>query len=105
MSTFTVSKEAAQFYKKEMQLADGETVRLFARVGGVGSGGFSAGVEKGRPSLPGIQVDQSGIHFFVTDEDMWYFRGVDVSFDHDMGEIVFRRSGRGGMDYPGHEAT
>ncbi|WP_205774526.1 hypothetical protein [Alkalicoccus luteus] len=101
MELFTVSEEAAQFYKKEMQLAEGDSVRLFARVGGVGSGGFSAGVEKGRPGLAGSEVKQAGIFFFVTDEDAWYFRGVKVIYDYDIGEIVFYRSG--GMEYPDHE--
>ncbi|WP_353626224.1 hypothetical protein [Bacillus sp. JCM 19041] len=39
-----ITERAANFYKKEMDLNSGDILRLYVRVGGIGSGGFSIGI-------------------------------------------------------------
>ncbi|MFC5711824.1 iron-sulfur cluster biosynthesis family protein [Thalassorhabdus alkalitolerans] len=78
---FTISSEAAKHYKKEMELKEGDAVRLFVRVGGVGSGGFSIGVAKETPSPTSFQVTKEGVTFFVTEEDQWYVDGMTISYE------------------------
>jgi iron-sulfur cluster insertion protein len=87
-----VTMSAADFYKNEMELKAGDSLTLFVRVGGIGSGGFSAGVFKGRPDTPFQSIETSGITFCVTEADSWYFDGMTVDYDDDIDDIVFSHS-------------
>ncbi|MBU9721426.1 MULTISPECIES: iron-sulfur cluster biosynthesis family protein [Bacillaceae] len=86
----TITNSAVQFYKNEMNLKNGDTVTLFVRVGGVGSGGFSAGIVIGTPVVPYFNYDKSGISFCVTEEDVWYFNDMTIDYNKDMEEVVFQ---------------
>ncbi|PTL39515.1 HesB/YadR/YfhF family protein [Alkalicoccus saliphilus] len=88
----TVTTRAADFYKNEMELTTGSSLSLFVRVGGIGSGGFSAGVFKGSPDMPYRSTETSGITFCVTEADSWYFDGMTVDYDDDIDDIVFSHS-------------
>lgn len=43
----TLTDSAASLYINEIPLSKGDTLRLYVRIGGIGSGGFSVGVMKG----------------------------------------------------------
>ncbi|WP_078595776.1 HesB/YadR/YfhF family protein [Evansella clarkii] len=85
----TITENAANLYKKEMSLKEGDVLALFVRVGGIGSGGFSAGVKKGRPDGDYTEVTSGGLVFSVSDEEIWYFDGMTIDFDEDMQELTF----------------
>ncbi|PYZ98191.1 hypothetical protein CR205_06245 [Alteribacter lacisalsi] len=85
----TITREAADLYKREMNLKEGDSLRLYVRVGGVGSGGFSAGVTKEIPASHCHTAEASGITFHVTEDDVWYFNGMTVKYDPDMDEVSF----------------
>ncbi|TMW73378.1 iron-sulfur cluster biosynthesis family protein [Alteribacter natronophilus] len=95
-----VTREAADLYKKEMNLREEDSLRLFVRVGGVGSGGFSAGVTRDIPGGPCHSVEVSGITFYVTGDDLWYFDGMTVDYDEDLDEVTFTNPVIGDVSNP-----
>ncbi|RNA69399.1 HesB/YadR/YfhF family protein [Alteribacter keqinensis] len=85
----TITDNAAGLYKKEMNLADGDALRLYVRVGGIGSGGFSAGVTKELPEGTYMTKESGGITFCISEDDEWYFDGMTIDFNQDLGEVQF----------------
>ncbi|MBB5174522.1 HesB/YadR/YfhF family protein [Texcoconibacillus texcoconensis] len=85
----TISERAVGFYKQEMNLEAGDKIRLYVRVGGCGSGGFSVGVMKEELQDGAHIEDIEGIYFFVTQDDAWYFDGMTIDYDPDYEMMVF----------------
>ncbi|MDQ0255741.1 uncharacterized protein YneR [Evansella vedderi] len=86
---FTISAKAVQLYINEMGLRKGDHLTFFVRVGGIGSGGFSVGVRRGKPELDYISMIQKDIIFCFLEEESWYFDGMTVDYDEDMGQMIF----------------
>ncbi|MCK0473948.1 iron-sulfur cluster biosynthesis family protein [Halalkalibacter sp. APA_J-10(15)] len=95
-----ISKEAAYLYKKEIPLQAGDSLRLFVRVGGVGSGGFSVGVTKEEPPSKCFKVIKENIIFFVTEDDYWYFDGMEINYHEDLDYVQFKHSSFDHLDHP-----
>ncbi|SFP97862.1 iron-sulfur cluster biosynthesis family protein [Salibacterium halotolerans] len=89
MVSFRITEDAARLYKQEMELTDGDYVRLFVRVGGVGSGGYSMGVAKEKPEAGSAVLQVDGIYFFVNPQDQWYMDGMVVSYDAQIDLLTF----------------
>ncbi|WP_035186308.1 HesB/YadR/YfhF family protein [Alteribacter aurantiacus] len=85
----TISPRAALLYKQEMNLEDSDALRLYVRVGGIGSGGFSVGVTKELPESQEYSLEVEGITFYVSQDDEWYFDGMEIDFNEDRGEVQF----------------
>lgn len=89
----TVSNEALQWYKEELEIQTGDMVKFFVRYGGCSTvqRGFSLGVAKQQPVLIGVQSKVEGITFYIEDQDLWYFEDNDlvVTFDEAKGEPEF----------------
>ncbi|WP_219837404.1 HesB/YadR/YfhF family protein [Paenibacillus sp. R14(2021)] len=70
----TVEQTAARWYIREMNLSDGDHLRIFVRLGGSGSvqPGFSLGVMKDVPRNPGLQEVVEGITFYMEADNLWY---------------------------------
>ncbi|WP_078410823.1 HesB/YadR/YfhF family protein [Priestia abyssalis] len=89
----TVSNEALQWYKEELEINRGDMVKFFVRYGGCSTvqRGFSLGVAKQQPVLIGAQSEIEGITFYIEDQDLWYFEDNDlvVTFDATKGEPEF----------------
>lgn len=98
----TISKEAAILYKKEMALQDGDSLRLYVRIGGVGSGGFSVGVMKDKPNQSSYIVEQEGIIFFIEEDDFWYFNGMAIDYNEDLDYIQFEHATLKQLEHPEH---
>ncbi|WP_298785758.1 HesB/YadR/YfhF family protein [uncultured Marinococcus sp.] len=96
----TITEEAGRHYKQEMDLGDGASVRLFVRIGGVGSGGFSIGVEPGEPSGPSYQTEAGGVRFFVEPQDQWYLDGMTISYHPAIDYLHFDNPRLGDTDHP-----
>ncbi|TPE68794.1 iron-sulfur cluster biosynthesis family protein [Halalkalibacterium halodurans] len=79
----TVTEQAAKLYIEEVPLKKGEHLRLYVRVGGVGSGGFSVGVMKDVPNERSYKQIIDGVTFFVNEDDFWYFDGMTIDFNPD----------------------
>ncbi|UCZ51493.1 hypothetical protein LGQ02_11455 [Bacillus shivajii] len=85
----TITEKAGQLYKNEMNLEKGEHITLFVRVGGIGSGGFSAGIYKGQPERDFKTYTVNDITFCVSEDDEWYFDGMIIDFDEDRQKVTF----------------
>ncbi|MBP3950689.1 iron-sulfur cluster biosynthesis family protein [Bacillus suaedae] len=97
---FTITNQAAALYKKEILLQKGESLRLYVRVGGVGSGGFSVGVMKDQPTPTSFKVEREGIVFFITEDDFWYFDGMTIDYEEDLGYFDFSNPKFDQLDHP-----
>lgn len=83
-----VSKQAARFYKDEMALEDGDTLKLFVRYGGAGVGGFGLGVEMAHPDECDTQVTVEGVTFFFCPDDLWFISNVKLGFDEICSDLT-----------------
>ncbi|WP_018922380.1 iron-sulfur cluster biosynthesis family protein [Salsuginibacillus kocurii] len=97
----TITTEAASHYKEEMELAEGDILRLFCRVGGVGSGGFSIGVtvEQEVPA-DAYSVQVEGITFVVHESDAWYLDGMVIDYNQDLDYLHFENKKIGDVINP-----
>ncbi|PYZ95213.1 hypothetical protein CR194_06775 [Salipaludibacillus keqinensis] len=86
---FTITDQAIDFYKNELNLTDGDSLSFFVRIGGVGSGGFSAGLYLGIPDHDYISLQKRGLNFCVAEDDQWYFDGMIIDYNEDYGEVTF----------------
>jgi len=88
-----VTEKAVEWYKEELLVDEGMTIRFFVRYGGVGGlvPGFSIGVKVEEENQPHVSVVVDGITFFVSEEDAWYFDGKDlhVTYDEQLEEPQF----------------
>lgn len=91
-----VSDEAAIWYKDEMNLKDGDTIRLYPRYGGFNSfqRGFSLGISNEQFDDVGVKAEKSGVIFYIEVKDLWYFDKHDlfIEFNEKLQEPEFRIS-------------
>lgn len=99
-----MTEEAVKFYQQEMQLADNDYLWLFVRIGGVGSGGFSAGVAHEKPDTAAVTQESHGLTLFITEADTWYFEGISIDYDKDIGDITFTHEDGEDLSFPNHYA-
>ncbi|AIC94520.1 iron-sulfur cluster biosynthesis family protein [Shouchella lehensis] len=95
-----ITKEAVQFYRQEMHLVDGDELRLFVRVGGVGSGGFSVGVTREIEDFDYETIQQEGILFYVSKDDLWYIDGMHIDYNDDLDMVLFKQGKFDNLDHP-----
>ena len=83
-----ISEEAAEWYKRELGVSEGEAIRFFARysAGGHIHPGFSLGIEVRKPVSPGLLTTVQGIIFYMEDQDLWYLDGYHLKVEHDPQE-------------------
>ncbi|MDT8859898.1 hypothetical protein N0O92_06605 [Alkalihalobacillus sp. MEB130] len=96
----TITDSAVSLYIKEIPLKQGDTLRLYVRVGGVGSGGFSVGVLKEEPTPTSYKVSKQGVTFFVNEDDFWYLDGMSIDYDEDLGFLRFSNPNIEQLDHP-----
>jgi uncharacterized protein YneR len=87
-----VEKSAARWYKQEMGLTEGESIRIYVRLGGCGSvhPGLSLGVTKDEPRSIGLREDIDGITYYIEEDNLWYLdnKSLRISFDEKDEEII-----------------
>ncbi|WP_078546902.1 HesB/YadR/YfhF family protein [Litchfieldia alkalitelluris] len=90
----SIVEQAVNWYKTELHLKEGDYVRFFVRYGGAGGiqPGFSLGVSKDSPSTVGSKTENSGITFYIEEDDLWYFDEHDlaIQYNEKMNEPVFK---------------
>jgi uncharacterized protein YneR len=96
----TITNSAVALYKKEMNLTEGDSLRLYVRVGGVGSGGFSVGLMQDEPSSTSYKIKLQGVTFFVNEDDFWYFDGMTIDYNKDLGYLHFSNPTFDQIDHP-----
>jgi uncharacterized protein YneR len=89
-----ITSDAAAWYKKELNLANGDFVRYYVRYGGYSpiQSGFSLGVSDEEPVDIGAKTDMEGITFYIEEKDLWYFDNHDLMIEYqlDKGEPIFQ---------------
>jgi len=89
-----VTREAAKWYKDELDLSASAHIRLFPRYGGVGGliPGFSLGINLDLPEQIHASTDVEGITFFIEHKDAWYFQDKDhlkIDLNDELNEPEF----------------
>ena len=87
-----VTKEAAQWYKDEMDLKEDDFLRLFVRVYGGHPDvhpNFSLGVSKESPRAMAISHQCEGITFYLSEEDEWFLEKHHLSLTLSNDEVDF----------------
>jgi uncharacterized protein YneR len=79
-----ISHDAAEWYKQELNLKDGDFVRFFARYGGCSTvqSGFSLGLSNEEPTDIGVKVLEDGVTYYIEEKDLWYFDDHDLIIDY-----------------------
>jgi len=79
----------ARAYQTYADFRPGDTLRLYARTGGPGTGGLFFAIEKDEV-LPGDAVfEVEGLRFTIRPGDFWYFDGGVLRYDERLGEYGF----------------
>ncbi|WP_270181954.1 HesB/YadR/YfhF family protein [Alkalihalobacillus sp. CinArs1] len=90
----TITQPALNWFKREMALEKGDSLRFFVRVGGCSTvqDGFSLGMTVEAPTEPALSTEEEGITFFVEEKDIWFFEELDftVKYSRKKDEIVFQ---------------
>jgi uncharacterized protein YneR len=75
-----ITNEAADWYKHELGLVNGDFVRFFVRYGGCSTvqSGFSLGITNEEPIDLSVKTEQDGITFYIEEKDAWYFDEHDL---------------------------
>lgn len=85
-----ITKEAANWFKEEMQLEHGDYLRFYPRYGGVGGNipGFSIGINTDEPKEAETIQTVEGISFYIEKNDQWYFEDKDlkITFNKSLNE-------------------
>ncbi|WP_288225928.1 HesB/YadR/YfhF family protein [uncultured Enterococcus sp.] len=85
-----ITPKAQEWFKKELELADGQGIKFYGKVYGKTQvhDGFSVGMSVDTPESPLIEENVNGMMFFVEEADEWFFKGYDlvVNFDEKLDE-------------------
>lgn len=75
-----ISDEALKWFKEDMEVKKGESIRFFARYGGSSplQEGFSLGVTKEDPDEVAFEIDKEGVRYYIESRDVWFFDGHDL---------------------------
>ncbi|MFS0863849.1 HesB/YadR/YfhF family protein [Fredinandcohnia sp. 179-A 10B2 NHS] len=88
-----ISEKAAEWYKDELMLNKGDSVRFFVRYGGFSSfqKGFSLGLSIEPAEHIGVKTEASGITFYIREEDLWYLddHSVSITLNEKLNEPEF----------------
>lgn len=81
----TITPQAAAWYKDELLLEKGDSVRIYGKYGGATNVhvGFSTGIDVTTPHHPLITKDIDGINFFTEAGDDWFFAEYHLTIDLD----------------------
>ncbi|MFJ7933943.1 HesB/YadR/YfhF family protein [Sporosarcina sp. NPDC096371] len=78
---FEVSKEAAEWYKSEMDLEQGDYVQYYIQLyGGIPTAhpNYSLGMSVGKEGSIGEKAEVEGITFYFNEENSWFLKEFDM---------------------------
>ncbi|WP_462406816.1 HesB/YadR/YfhF family protein [Gracilibacillus sp. Marseille-QA3620] len=88
-----IDEQSVAWYREELDLGDGDSIRFFPRYGGYSpiQSGFSLGISPEPAKEAKALTEKGGLSFFVEEDDLWYFDGHDleVQFDEKKAEPAF----------------
>ncbi|TPG91687.1 (Fe-S)-binding protein [Brevibacillus laterosporus] len=84
-----ITPEFSLAYQKYAGFTPGETIRLYVRTSGPGTGGLFYAVEKDQYEADDALYEVAGLRFVIRPSDFWYFDGGALSYDEQLGEYGF----------------
>lgn len=74
----TLTDDALQWFKREMEVETGDTIRFYARYGGSSPfhEGFSLGMTREEPIEVGIQSTIDGITYYIEEKIYGSFKNI-----------------------------
>lgn len=90
-----VSEKALQWFKDEVGLEQGDSVRFFTQIYGsspIQEGYALAFTIENDLSDAAVQVEADGITFFVNETDLWFFKDYNlyVEYDEKLDEVEYQ---------------
>lgn len=75
-----VSDEAYNWFKREMEIEKGDTIRFYVRYGGSSPfhEGFSLGMNREEPHEIGVELEHDNVLFYIEKDDEWFFNEHDL---------------------------
>lgn len=87
-----IDPEFSLAYQKYADFQPGDTLRLYVRTGGPGTGGLFYAIEKDEAQAGDAVFEVEGLRFVVRPTDFWYFDGAQLSYNKLYGEYGFQFS-------------
>ncbi|CAM5796405.1 MULTISPECIES: iron-sulfur cluster biosynthesis family protein [Brevibacillus] len=76
-------------YQQYADFRPGDTLRLYVRTGGPGTGGLFFAIEKDEVEPGDAVFEVEGMRFVIRPNDFWYFDGGELRYDRRYGEYGF----------------
>ncbi|MBO8164561.1 MAG: iron-sulfur cluster biosynthesis family protein [Brevibacillus sp.] len=86
----TIEPEVALAYQRYAGFHPGDTLRLYVRTGGPGTGGLFYAIERDRQQPDDAVFEVEGLRFVIRPGDFWYFDGGTLRYDKRYGEFGFQ---------------
>lgn len=89
---FKVSQEAAEWYKNEMDLAQGDYVQYYVQLyGGIPTAhpNYSLGMSVGKEGKIAVETMVEGITFYFNEDNAWFLNDFDMTVDVKNGDLDF----------------
>lgn len=84
-----IQPQFALAYQRYAGFKPGDTLRLYVRTSGPGTGGLFYGIEKDEKMSEDAEFEVEGLRFVIRPADFWYFDGGELSYDKRFGEYGF----------------
>jgi len=80
-----LTDEALQWFKREMEVESGDTIRFYARYGGSSPfhEGFSLGMTREEPIEIGVKTVLDDVTYYIDEKDLWFFNDHNLHVDVD----------------------
>ncbi|MEQ2528343.1 hypothetical protein WMO40_16785 [Bacillaceae bacterium CLA-AA-H227] len=94
--SFTVSQEAAKWYKEEMDLQEGDYVQFYVKLyGGIPTihPNYFLGIAFGKAGNIAVKDEVEGVTFFFNDTDSWFIDEYNLKIEakNDDVEYIFNQ--------------
>jgi iron-sulfur cluster assembly protein len=79
----------ASAYQRYADFLPGDTLRLYVRTSGPGTGGLFYAIEKDQYMAEDALFEVEGLRFVIRPTDFWYFDGGELRYNPQYGEYGF----------------
>ena len=81
-----LTDDAQQWFKQEMEVESGDTIRFYARYGGSSPfhEGFSLGMTREEPIKIGVKTVIDEVTYYIDEKDLWFFNDHSLYVDVDV---------------------
>ncbi len=77
-------------YQRYAGFRPGDTLRLYVRTSGPGTGGLFYAIERDQATESDAVFTVEGLQFVIRPGDFWYFDGGELTYDKRFGENGFQ---------------